>query len=456
MIGNLTKFSGRARAANLIAYMITAKGHEQRPGERVGATSSLLIPAGIAPGENDRAGCATYAADVSRFLKQWTRAARPNKAAPKTEFMHLTLSFHPDDPVTQLSAMSIAEEVIGEVVGTDRPRFMAVHVDKDHLHTHALISTVDSQGRIFNPRFDYRLIEAACESAELRHSLTRVTQRKAMANADPSRSVEVSAISTRELRKALRTGAPAPREMLKQQLATALDGVPSFSLFADRLAALGVRVVPHVASTGRVSGLSFEASDGVVHKGSSLGKAFTFGAICQTTKYEPNKDQPIIDEWRAHSADRRTNSPDRGTQKRASSHARCHLNPAASNRIEIGAGPRTARSSDSAADGDDSANRRIGEGVSRSGPDMAVPCASTARYCGRAAKADPRIGEAITGIIKSAESWAALTDAYSTGPSDVLMLIAQLLSFASAQITSDGLSQHRRPKGAALRNQLNL
>lgn len=456
MIGTLTKFSGISRASALLAYMTTAKGKGQSPKERVGMTSSHLIAAGITPSAEDQDACRSFASDVAHSMKRWNREARPNKAPPKTDFFHLTLSFHPNDPVTPSTVGAIADEVIDEVVGQDRPRFLAVHVDRDHLHAHALISTVDSKGRIFNPRFDYRLVEAACEAAELRHGLTRVQQRKAMASKDPSRCVETGAVSTRELRRTLRNGEPAPRELLKQQLSAALHGSPSFAQFADRLNAQGVRVLPHVATTGRVSGVSFVAPDGVPHKGSSLGRGFTFGAICKTTKYEPNRDQQIINEWCAVAKDGRAHPSNGGAQARARGDTRNHNDEHCAADGEAESALRAAGYSRRTAIDHHQPNRRTGDRIPHFERHLAGARAPAARYCGGTTAAYPRIGETVTAITKTAGQWAALTDSTPAGGLTLLSLLAQLVNVACAQVDSVGPYGRTRPRASDLFNSLDL
>jgi hypothetical protein len=445
MIGTLAKFSGASRASALVAYMTTAKAVGKNPQERVGHTSSHLIPVGITPGQEDRDACRNFANEVAGSMKRWNREARPNKVAPKTEFYHLTLSFHPDDPVTPMSCGAIAEEVIEEVVGKDRPRYLAVHVDRDHLHAHALISTVDSQGKIFNPRFDYRLIEAACESAELRHGLTRVRQRRAMAGKDPSRAVEIAAVSTRELRRTLRTGVPAPRELLKQQLSAALHGSPSFTQFADRLNAQGVKVMPHVATTGRVSGLSFVGPDGMPRKGSSLGRAFTFGAICKTTKYEPHRDQQIINEWCAIAKNGRADPADRSIKARTGRDLRNHhCDPNTSDRDPDSALQASRGTRRSAADYNQP-DQRAANGIPYIERHMAGVGASTAGRSGRTAKADPGIGETVTAINETAGQWASMNESTMPVAFKLLSLLAQLVGVACAQSDLATRQAYRRP-----------
>lgn len=432
MIGTLVKFSGLARAGRLVAYMITAKSGAEGPRERVGMTSSHLVPAGITPSPTDQDNCRAFAGDVALLMRNWTRDARPNKEAPKSEFIHLTLSFHPDDAVSPESAGTITEEVINQIVGDDRPRFLAVHVDREHLHAHALIATVDSAGRIFNPRFDFRIVEAACESAELRHGLIRVKQRKALAKHDPSRAVLMTAASTRELRRSLRSGEPAPRELLKQQLSSALQDSPSISQFSARLSAFGVEVRPHVASTGTVSGLSFVDPAGIAHKGSALGRAFTFGAICRTTNYEHHRDRQIIYEWCTRAKGGRTPPSDRGTEKRTGGHDGRHRANSEPLDREIGSPLRAAEDPRCPARRACRADWGTGGGVSFFGRGLEGADSPAARSGSGTAAANPGIGEEAAAIKEGFSQWSALKKTVSADSSTLLSLLAQLVSMVCA------------------------
>ncbi|NES64020.1 MAG: relaxase/mobilization nuclease domain-containing protein [Okeania sp. SIO2D1] len=69
-----------------------------------------------------------------------------------------------------------------------------------------------------------------------------------------------------------------PRERLQYLIDTAIQDAPTAPQLAQRLEEKGVVVRANVASTGRMNGFSFEL-DGLVFKGSELGKAYGWGGL---------------------------------------------------------------------------------------------------------------------------------------------------------------------------------
>lgn len=98
------------------------------------------------------------------------------------------------------------------------------------------------------------------------------------------------AILKPELEQAVRTGVEPRKARLQRLLDEAAEGAPSVVELAERLEAEGVEVRANVASTGTLSGLSFEV-DGVSFKGSDLGKRYGWkGLQALGVTYEQIRD----------------------------------------------------------------------------------------------------------------------------------------------------------------------
>lgn len=305
MIVKVRRFQTLARFRRYVRYCVSPKQRGELAPERVVhcESASVILPAPFSPA--DPAACAAAAKIVSDQFWDWATAARPGKPIPKYPVIAPIVTFHPDDhrKLTPALQAEIIQKLIARVMPGHRQVFLPIHGDTDHGHGHPSVGAVDADGKIWNPRFDYRLWEQGCEDLEIEYGLTRVRQRKACAKADRSREITKSAPRSSELQSAARARVAPPRLLLQAQIAGILRDSPDFSAFGDRLAAQQIRVVPNVASTGRVSGLTFYDAGGAAHKGSSLGKGFTFSAIAKITSYEQDRHCPIISRWLNQPAD---------------------------------------------------------------------------------------------------------------------------------------------------------
>lgn len=102
-----------------------------------------------------------------------------------------------------------------------------------------------------------------------------------------------------EIEMALRTGEEPPRQRLQRIIDEVLAGKPTAPQFAEALTVAGVSVVINQASTGRISGASFEV-DGVAFKGSALGKDYSWGKL--TTRgldYDQARDSAALERFSA-------------------------------------------------------------------------------------------------------------------------------------------------------------
>jgi hypothetical protein len=318
MIVKVRRFETLARFRRYVRYCIAPKATGFSP-ERLAhyESESVVLPPAFDPGE-PRA-CTAAAKFIADQYWDWVKANKPGRPFPKYPIIAPIVTFHPDDhrKLTPALQAEIIRKLIARVMPGDRQVFLPIHGDTDHGHGHPCVGAVDANGKTWNPRFDYRLWELACEDLELEYGLTRVRQRKACAKADRSREIVRASPRSSELQSAARTHMAPARLRLQAQVAGILTDSPGFAAFSERLAAQQIRVVPNVATTGRVSGLTFFDSDGAAHKGSSLGKGFAFAAIARITAYEPDRHRPIISRWLDQRPDRHPHSANGGASPRA-------------------------------------------------------------------------------------------------------------------------------------------
>lgn len=156
------------------------------------------------------------------------------------------------------------------------------HSDTTHDHVHILTSRVSVSGRVWEPWQDvYRAIEATQE-LEQELGLTRTP------GYDPSEGKK--GLTHGEYWQSDRKDEDPVRFRLQALVDEALAKTPTVPEFVRSLEASGVTVRPNLASTGRLSGFSFEL-DGITFKGSQLGKAYGLkGLMSRGLSYVPERE----------------------------------------------------------------------------------------------------------------------------------------------------------------------
>lgn len=197
------------------------------------------------------------------------RQLRPDVARP---VWHCSLSLPEGERLTPDQWRVVVSDYLQEMGFSDKTPFVAVrHQDTAHDHVHIVTSRVDLSSQVWGGQWDAPRAIAACKTLERRHGLT-VTPGLSEAHA------EHKAPTSKETRRAERTGTEAPRVRLQGMIDAALHDRPDLETFAARLTAQGVEVRANVARTGRMNGFSF-ALDGVAFKGSDLGKAYSWQGL---------------------------------------------------------------------------------------------------------------------------------------------------------------------------------
>jgi Relaxase/Mobilisation nuclease domain len=160
------------------------------------------------------------------------------------------------------------------------------HHDTDRDHVHIIANRVDSYGRRVEDFQEIKRGEAIVRDLEREFGITQVT---------PSREARRAAPQREELALFGRTERVPAKARLQEHVDVAARDRPSLAEFAARLREQGVELRVHVASTGRLSGLSF-ALDGVSCKGSDLGRGYSWQGLAERkgVHYETARDLPQL------------------------------------------------------------------------------------------------------------------------------------------------------------------
>jgi hypothetical protein len=303
-----TTGKSKGDAIRLAEYLVSPKKGDTDfvIGERLLESPQMGILFAMVPSEFTKESAHAFSLEIGDQLAVWTRRIRGANAMPESLFVHVSLSFHPDDRdiINKDIAMIITNEIINEVMPGNRPMLSVIHGDTQHLHTHFLVGTVDESGRIWNPRFDYRLWEMACERAEKKYKLHRVKFRKACAEKDPERMPLEKSVTGKELQSIVRTGQLTPKAYVQQALRDSLKGEVDFADFVIALEQKGIELLLNVAKTGHISGASYRY-DNSTYRGSALGKAYSWKGIAKRTHYDAEKHRETIERLRKQDLERR-------------------------------------------------------------------------------------------------------------------------------------------------------
>lgn len=186
------------------------------------------------------------------------------------------------EELTDAQWREVAERYL-EHLGYGRSPFVVVrHRDTEHDHVHIVAARIGADGRAISDSHDFRRGEEVLRQLEREYGLTQVKS---------AHEVEKTALRPGEIRHLERTGEVSARLRLQDLLDRAAADRPTMSAFLERLRAAGVEASPRVATTGRVSGISY-GLDGTSFRGSALGRAYSWRGLQERlgVDYRPERD----------------------------------------------------------------------------------------------------------------------------------------------------------------------
>lgn len=229
------------------------------------------------------------------------RKLRPNLGKA---VLHVSLSAAPGEKLSDDQWREIGKRYM-DGMGLDNNQFvMTRHVDTEHEHIHILANRIRFDGSVTSDSHDYKRQEVIMRELERDYGLQRVA---------PSIEAERKAPTKGEIEGSIRTGQPSAKQQLQQLCDAAAKGCGSFSTYQERLEAVGVELVPVAQLEGaKLSGLSYRL-DGVLMKGSDLGKAYSPAGLAKRgVTYEQDRDFAAVRSSIERDARRAFGEPDRG------------------------------------------------------------------------------------------------------------------------------------------------
>jgi len=200
--------------------------------------------------------CQTYA----HFRKLNEEALNP--------VVHLWISIHPDERLSDRAWESVAEEMMSRLGYREHFYVVARHTDTSHEHIHIIGCRIGANGRKHEVWREKRKANDIAAGLERKHGLKQA---------------------------ALRWGEKAGdrrRGRLRTHIDRAMRRSQTVSELVERLESVGVGVKANLSGS-HVSGVSFWF-EGRSIKGSALGRAYSWGKLTARLTYLPARDLPRL------------------------------------------------------------------------------------------------------------------------------------------------------------------
>lgn len=232
----------------------------------------------------------TMAGSDARFLAQEFGALRQLRPDIERPVWHSALSLPAGETLSPERWEAVVRDFMDGLGFDERHAWTCWrHHDTEHDHVHIVACRIAADGSVWLGRQDVWQALRLTEELEAAHGL-QATKAYTSETANPCRQPTKA-----EIELAIRTHEQPTRTQLQAAIDHALSDHPSLLGLMDRLEAAGVSVRINMASTGRISGLSFELQ-GVAFKGSDLGKRYTWNQLQRRISYEQDRDTQAIAE----------------------------------------------------------------------------------------------------------------------------------------------------------------
>ncbi len=211
----------------------------------------------------------TFARSAEQGIMKEVQMIRSLRPRLEKYFYHTSINFPPDENISNELMKQLGREYLEAAGFTHHQFIMFRHFDAAHPHLHILVNRIGYDGKVMSDSRDYQVTENILRSLEIKYRLRQVA---------PSRSAKTRAVTKNEIEMMRRTGAPSQKLRLQQIVFQAQKGRPDLDTFIYRLTQQGVRPIFNQASTGHISGISYETG-GFRTTGTKLGAGFKWPAV---------------------------------------------------------------------------------------------------------------------------------------------------------------------------------
>lgn len=198
---------------------------------------------------------------------------------------HVSLNLPPDEKMNDKNFVSMGLDYLKGMGFDDNQYIIYRHDDQSHQHIHIVANRVKFSGDLVSDSKDYKRSELLVRKLEQKYGLSLLPEKPLERRA---------ALTQNEIEKTFRTGKAPVKSILQHQLMEALKRSGNIEEFIHQLQSREIGPKFNISkTTGRVSGVSFSYA-GVVYKGSSLGRQYSWNNIMKQIDYEQIRDRAII------------------------------------------------------------------------------------------------------------------------------------------------------------------
>ncbi len=214
---------------------------------------------------------------------QMVRSLRPRL---EKYFYHTSINFPPEENLSSDIMKRIGLDYLDAMGLVNNQFIMFRHFDADHPHIHILVNRIDYDGTVRSDSNDYQQTERILRNLEIKYHLRQVHS---------SRQTGERPVTKDELEMMKRTNSPSAKMKLQLAIKRALQSRPTLQQFVGQLEGQGISVLFNQASTGYVSGISYQLN-GLITTGRKLGNDFKWTSIQNRIDYEQERDRQRIHE----------------------------------------------------------------------------------------------------------------------------------------------------------------
>lgn len=202
--------------------------------------------------------------------------------------LHVSLSAAPGEKLTDAQWRDIGQHYLTGMGLNNNQYVITRHMDTEHEHIHLVVNRIEFDGKVTSDSQDYKRQDALMRQIEKQFNLVPV---EAAFGLDGKKVAGRKAPTKGEIEEGIRTEQPSIRLQLQRLCDTAAQDCDSVTQYRDRLAAVGVEIVPSFQLEGaKLNGLTYQL-DGLVMKGGDLGKAYSpVGLSKKGVTYDKNRD----------------------------------------------------------------------------------------------------------------------------------------------------------------------
>jgi hypothetical protein len=209
---------------------------------------------------------------------------RRQRPGLKRAVAHMFLRPAPGEYLTDSQWRSIAAYYLAGMGFADSPHVLYLDT-QPHPHLHLLASRITYGGAVVSDSNDYERSLGLIRNIERQYGLRIVSAHPELASPKPG-----------DFGRSRRTGVP-PLKTRLQGILGSLAYPITLREYLDQLHQHGVNLLPNIASTGRVSGISY-VYEGQIMKGSDLGRGHTWSALAGRLNPAPGDPALLEDERR--------------------------------------------------------------------------------------------------------------------------------------------------------------